>query len=68
MTYFDGGYDTQVLGIDDYSLELAKKYILNEELVGFPTETVYGLGAMAYSDAYMFHHFVIAHKANSLTR
>lgn len=51
MTYFDGGYDTQVLVIDDYSLELAKKYILNEELVGFPTETVYGLGAMAYSDA-----------------
>lgn len=43
-------YQTQVLKVDDKSLELAKKYILNGELVGFPTETVYGLGALAYSD------------------
>lgn len=47
---FSDSYDTQVLKIDDKSLELAKKYILNGELVGFPTETVYGLGAIAYSD------------------
>ena len=47
---FSDCYDTQVLKIDDESLELAKKYILNGELVGFPTETVYGLGAIAYSD------------------
>ena len=43
-------YDTKVLKIDDKSLSLAKEYILNGELVGFPTETVYGLGAIAYSD------------------
>lgn len=47
---FSDCYDTQVLKIYDESLELAKKYILNGELVGFPTETVYGLGAIAYSD------------------
>ena len=30
--------------------ELASKYINNDELVAFPTETVYGLGANALSD------------------
>ena len=43
-------YETKIFGINDESLNLAKDYILNGELVGFPTETVYGLGAIAYSD------------------
>lgn len=43
-------YETKIFGITDKSLNLAKEYILNGELVGFPTETVYGLGAIAYSD------------------
>ena len=42
-------YNTKVLKIDDNSLKSAKDYILNGEIVGFPTETVYGLGAIAYS-------------------
>ena len=49
MTYSEQ-YKTKLLQINDESLELAKNYILNGELVGFPTETVYGLGAIAYSD------------------
>ena len=43
-------YNTELLQINDKSLNLAKEYILGGELVGFPTETVYGLGAIAYSD------------------
>ena len=43
-------YETKILKINDESLKLAKEYIINDELVGFPTETVYGLGAIAYSD------------------
>ncbi len=43
-------YDTEILKIDERSLELAKKYILSGELVAFPTETVYGLGALATDD------------------
>lgn len=50
MTYSDF-YDTKIEKITDKSLEYAKKLILSGELVGFPTETVYGLGAIAYSDA-----------------
>ena len=42
--------NTEVLKINDKSLDLARNYILKNELVGFPTETVYGLGAIAYSD------------------
>ena len=34
--------------IDDNSLKKARDYILSDELVAFPTETVYGLGANAY--------------------
>ena len=41
---------TKVLKIDDKSLEIAKDYILKGEVVGFPTETVYGLGGIAYKD------------------
>lgn len=42
--------ETKVLKIDDKSLQIAKDYILNGEVVGFPTETVYGLGGIAYKD------------------
>ena len=36
--------------ITDFNLNIAKNYILNDQLVAFPTETVYGLGANAFSD------------------
>lgn len=42
--------DTNIRKIDAYSLELAKKLLLGGDLVAFPTETVYGLGANAYLD------------------
>lgn len=42
--------NTKILKIDDYSLEYAKRLISMEELVAFPTETVYGLGGVATSD------------------
>ena len=38
---------TQVLGADDESLSLAADLLARGELVAFPTETVYGLGANA---------------------
>ena len=41
---------TQVLKINNDSLEKAKKIIEEGGLVAFPTETVYGLGALAFSD------------------
>lgn len=41
---------TLIKKIDEQSLILAKQLILDEQLVAFPTETVYGLGALAYSD------------------
>jgi len=42
---------TQVLDITKESLELAKKYILQGDVVAFPTETVYGLGANAFNES-----------------
>ena len=42
--------DTKLLKIDDNSLEIAKNYILEGNVVGFPTETVYGLGGIAFKD------------------
>lgn len=42
--------NTKISKIDDNSLILAKNLIKNEELVAFPTETVYGLGGLATSD------------------
>ena len=41
---------TQVLNIDQQSLDLAKKYIADGDVVAFPTETVYGLGANAFNE------------------
>ncbi len=42
---------TQIKKIDENSLAQAKELLLKGELVAFPTETVYGLGADARSDA-----------------
>lgn len=41
---------TQVLNIDEKSLQIAKEYIANGDVVAFPTETVYGLGANAFNE------------------
>ena len=43
-------FNTKVLKIDDKSLQIAKDYVLNGDVVGFPTETVYGLGGTAFKD------------------
>ncbi len=42
--------NTKILEINDKTLDFAKNLILNDELVAFPTETVYGLGALATSN------------------
>lgn len=42
--------NTKILKITDNSLKLSKTLIVNNELVAFPTETVYGLGGLATSD------------------
>ncbi len=47
---FDSKFKTEVLKIDEKSLMKAKRYISCGELVAFPTETVYGLGADATDD------------------
>ena len=41
----------KIFKIDDNSLKKARDYILDDKLVAFPTETVYGLGANAFSDS-----------------
>ncbi len=41
---------TQILKIDEFSLNYAKNLIDSGNLVAFPTETVYGLGALATDD------------------
>lgn len=40
-------YDTRLLPANDESLSLAANLLMQGELVAFPTETVYGLGADA---------------------
>ncbi len=42
--------NVNIFKIDDSSLENARNYVLHNQLVAFPTETVYGLGANAFSD------------------
>lgn len=42
--------ETLIKKIDEESLSLADKLISAGELVAFPTETVYGLGALAFDD------------------
>ena len=41
-------YNTQILGTDKSSIEKAAKLIKSGEVVGMPTETVYGLAANAF--------------------
>lgn len=41
-------YNTQILGTDKASIEKAAKLIKSGEVVGMPTETVYGLAANAF--------------------
>ena len=41
--------NTQIKKITPESLEMAKNLLLEGQVVAFPTETVYGLGAYAYS-------------------
>ena len=41
---------TKISKINYFSLKNAKNLIKNNELVAFPTETVYGLGGLATSD------------------
>ena len=43
-------YKTEIQKPSDKTYRLASKLINNDELVAFPTETVYGLGANALSD------------------
>lgn len=40
----------KICKITDETLKIAKDYVLHNQLVAFPTETVYGLGANAFSD------------------
>ena len=42
--------DTSILDIDAKSLTLAAKLISGGDIVAFPTETVYGLGANAFDE------------------
>lgn len=48
---------TQILGVSETSLRLAKQLISEGEVVAFHTETVYGLGADARSDEAVRHIF-----------
>lgn len=50
MTFSCSQSNVKIFKITDKTLEIAKNYILNDQLVAFPTETVYGLGANAFSD------------------
>lgn len=43
-------YDTRLLSGDDNGINTAAGYILSDEVVGMPTETVYGLAANALSE------------------
>ena len=38
------------MNINDSNIKKAVKYLNNEECIGIPTETVYGLAANAYSN------------------
>lgn len=50
MTFLHDDKNVKIFKITDETLEIAKNYVLNNQLVAFPTETVYGLGANAFSD------------------
>jgi len=55
---------TRILSINESSLELSKKIILNGGAVAFPTETVYGLGANALDTAAVENIFKIKGRPN----
>ena len=56
--------NTQILSIDDKSLELAEKIIKSGGVVAFPTETVYGLAANAFDTAAVESIFAIKGRPN----
>ncbi len=56
--------ETKILTIDEESLNLTKKVILNGGAVAFPTETVYGLGANAFNDDAVNNIFTIKGRPN----
>ena len=43
-------FDTRILSADDVSIDEAAKLLKSGEVVGMPTETVYGLGANALDE------------------
>ncbi len=49
MTLLTDLKNVKICKITDETLKIAKDYILADRLVAFPTETVYGLGANAFS-------------------
>ncbi len=51
--------ETQILGCSRGSLARAKQYIEEGEIVAFHTETVYGLGANAFSDEAVLKIFAL---------
>lgn len=55
---------TQILQIDENSLNLSKKIITDGGAVAFPTETVYGLGANAFDTAAVDNIFTIKGRPN----
>ncbi len=55
---------TKILEINEKSLNLAKNVLLSEGCVAFPTETVYGLAANAFSDNAVKRIFEIKGRPN----
>ena len=55
---------TQILQIDEQSLQLSKRLIENGKTVAFPTETVYGLGANAFDSRAVASIFEIKGRPN----
>ena len=55
---------TEIYQINESSLELSKKIILNGGAVAFPTETVYGLGTNAFNTAAVENIFKIKGRPN----
>lgn len=55
---------TRILPIDEKSLKLSEKIILNGGTVAFPTETVYGLGANAFDGLAVKNVFKIKGRPN----
>ncbi len=56
--------ETQILEIDENSLEIAKRIIERGGVVGMPTETVYGLGANAFDTSAVNGIFKIKGRPN----